>query len=249
MTIDRNKFFDQHKVFPSSFLHGAALSISFPEIITDNSAEKLNAFLKHDFGVDGNYNQGDTIGNLDLQTDNKLIRFMFSDSRAAIKVNSDNYTSYAESLYPLTKTLYDYVETVAGYNAIDSMSIEKRNVWSIDTDTPDQTLPQAINHIFRAPRAKEILSLGFEGKSTADGIAIDPHPVIPGIDANLEIELRIKYFNDSKLVFNLGLIASSKESFALSEFKTKGFYLNQSIYYLFLDMVSDSILQSMLNES
>lgn len=241
MSIDRDELLKNHTIFPRSFLKEVQVVLSYPSIEGQKNGEAVNTFLADNFNINSDYRTDQYVGQLSVNAD--IFSYQFDASECRLSLSAvRGYESFEKSVLPYTKPLAEFGRCIAG--GFGTLGVGKENIWIIETENPDEDLMQGLSFIINPERVLELPKITVPKNQNIWGISTETRPEFLS-DTATSIKLKID-FSDKKLTYRLIYSATTKENISYESFKSALRKLNMAIYYLYMDMVSDNVLELMM---
>lgn len=249
MTPDREKLLKEHHVFKRSFLKEAEIHATFPEIDAEQMNANVREFLNFAFKVDPTSVKESVEDGVEITTKNNDLRFKFERNLAEVSTSGKDYRSFKESILKFSRPLAEYARMVAKTDQLSSVSVTKVNSWKLRADNPSQFIQEGLEFIFRKGRIAEMPKIEFP---VDDGgpkkVSIVSNPIIPNIEYKLKLVLEVCAAEDNYIEYNLITKACSNKEVDIKSFPRMSFDLNNFLYWVFIDMMSDNVLELMEQE-
>ncbi len=249
MIFDRKKLFEEHHVFKHSFLKEAKIVAAFPEISVEQINSQMREFLNFAYKIDPATVNESVDEGVEIRTKGNGLSFQFERTLAKASISGKDYHSFKNSLLKFSRPLPEYAKMVAGIEALTSVSVTKVNSWRLRTENPSKFIQEGLEFIFRKERMAEMPKIEFPSKEDgAKRVSIVSNPTIPGVDHKLNLVLDVSRSEDNFIGYSLTTTASSDGEVDIKDFPRTALNLNKFLYWVFLDMVSDNVLELMDKE-
>lgn len=232
----------QHKAFKRTFLQDVTAKVTFAEtdLLSDDAA--IRSFLHERFGVADNINIPN-LGGIEIVSDNKWEKYIFSTSSAMVTMASDIYRCYDDSLNPRLDILISFLQTL-GIKEVETLSIKKRNLFQAKANNAFQSWRIALGEAFKIDNIKQM--------AAAPNVTDEPFKMsIEGSKytkwGEIKVPFMIEVPDKSGFKFHLDLEAISG-SMRVSELQERAVVMNNDIYVAFTNIVSDKLLNLMLQD-
>lgn len=249
MTLDREKLLKEHHVFKRSFLKEAEIHATFPEIDAEQMNANVRDFLNFAFKVDPTTLKESVEDGVEITTKNNDLRFKFERNLAEVSTSGKDYRSFKESILKFSRPLAEYARMVANTYQLSSVSVTKVNSWKLRADNPSQFIQEGLEFIFRKGRLAEMPKIEFPVKNEGPKkVSIVSTPTIQDIEYKLKLVLEVCSAEDNYIEYNLITKAYSNKEVDIRNFPRMSFDLNNFLYRVFIDMMSDNVLELMEKE-
>lgn len=249
MTLDREKLLKEHHVFKRSFLKEAEIHATFPEIDAEQMNANVRDFLNFAFKVDPTTVKESVEDGVEITTKNNDLKFKFERNLAEVSTSGKDYRSFKESILKFSRPLAEYARMVANTYQLSSVSVTKVNSWKLRADNPSQFIQEGLEFIFRKGRLAEMPKIEFPVKNEGPKkVSIVSTPTIQDIEYKLKLVLEVCSAEDNYIEYNLITKAYSNKEVDIRNFPRMSFDLNNFLYRVFIDMMSDNVLELMEKE-
>lgn len=245
MSIDREDLIKKHTVFPRSFLKEVQVGLTYPSLEGRRTGEAVDSFLNSNFKIASESKADEVFMPITINSDDNALSFYFEADKCRLDVDAvESYSSFRDSVYPKTRPLAEFAKDVAG--GFGRLRLSKENYWVLKTNTPQEDAEKGLSFIFRAERMSELPTITVPSDKNSWGIITSTRPeIFSGIDCL--IKLRIEY-SDNVLSYSIVLEATTEDNVGYDTFQKELLTLNQAIYQLYIDLVSDNVLELMMTD-
>lgn len=246
MKYDRKKLVDEHHEFNRTFLKECAVEVFFPKIENDGLGKLLSSFLKECYNIDDEecINKN-ALGKLVLNSNDSGMQFIYTNEKAKITVPHESYVSFTKSILPYTRPLVDFVEIVGQGDTFSNMIVSKKNVWQVFSQNPAIDIINGLNEIFRPERRADMPEIIVDDKQILSGISFETTPIINDCNYNVHLRVKVKGEKDNRMSFILDTKVEAGQPIKAEKMRETALEMNSVAYFLYIDLVSDYILDLM----
>lgn len=246
MKIDRQKLIEEQHVFNRTFLNECVVKVDFPLIDDNGVGKRISRFLKKCYNIDTtDFDGDDAFSQIDLNAKESGLRFCFSREGATLTVSHQSYACFARSVLPYTRPLADFVKIVCLTDQIENIVVRKQNVWTLTAQNPTIDIINGLNMIFSPERRAEMPEIIADENQILSGVAFETIPQIKDCEYPSRIRVVVKGDRDKRLTFFLDTEIESGKHIEVDTLPAVAMDLNDLAYRLYIDLVSDDILNMM----
>lgn len=244
MSIDRENFIRNHTVFPRSFLKEVQIVLSYSSIEGHKTGESVNSFLNNNFKILSDSKPEEVFVPIKINTGDNALSYYFDAAECRMEVDAiEGYKSFRDSVFPKTRPLAEFAKDVAG--DFGRLRLTKENYWILKTDAPEEDATRGLSFIFRTERMS-LPTIKVPSDKNSWGISTSTRPEIsPEIDCLIKLSVE---YSDNALFYSIMLEVATVKSISYETFSKELLILNEAIYQLYIDLVSDNVLELMMKE-
>ena len=238
----------EHKVFKRTFLQETEVVVNFePPMTSEEFSTRIVPFVNKTF----NQSIPDTIDNAteraELTSNDSQVKFDFSIKSAKVVIGPAAYKSFSTSVIQYIAILVNFLRDVAHAESVADTSINKINIWPIQSKNSKLSFRGASLFIFKKEHIDDIANIKFE-ESDYPVSAAKEAVVNCGNSASLKAVIRVELKDAENASFMLGLKAQTS-NIDVDDLMADLPKLNDIIFGAFTDIVSDNILDLMSKET
>lgn len=248
MSINREELMTRHVVFPRSYLKDIEVVLSYPPVEPENIIGKVPAFLEDSFSIKlKDESEESVIFPIQINSKDTKLSFYFDASRSSLSFDaSKNYDSFIESILPLTRPLAEFGKNVVG--EYGTLSIFKTNVWSRPIDNSSKDVNESLDYLISPKRRAELPNIQTISNTDSWEISMATKSVFrKEIGANITVKLVLTY-NNGILTIAITFGISTDKDISYEFFRERLVDMNSFLYGMFIDFVSDSVLETIIQE-
>lgn len=249
--MKRDELIKNHTVFPRSFLREVAVTLSYPSIEGKKMGEGVNSFFDECFKIQTNVPSEESFGPSKINTIEQNLSFSFDfDSCSLVVDASKDYISFADTVYPKTRPLAEFAETVA--HGFGVLSMRKDNVWVFPTSNPEEIVNEGLKLIISPDMLEKIPEISKVSNSGSWCLSTECAPIFKDeneIGVKGLIRLILEYAENDGLACHVVLEAKTTGNVDYANFRDKLIRLNAVLYNMFIRSVSDKVLELMREDN
>lgn len=238
----------EHKVFKRTFLQETEVMVNFePPMTSEEFNTHIVPFVNKTFNQNITGAIDKATERVELTSNDSQVKFDFTVKSAKVVIGPTAYKSFSASVIQYVAILVDFLRDVAHVELLVNASINKINVWPIQSKNSKVSFRGASLFIFKKEHIDDIANIKFEESDYPVSIAKEA-VVNCGDSASLKAVIRVELKDAENANFMLGLKAQTTNvnvNDLMADLPT----LNEIIFGAFTDIVSNNILDLMSNET
>lgn len=239
----------EHKVFKRTFLQETEVVVNFePPMTLEEFSIRIVPFVNKTFNQNIPDNTIDkATERAELTSNDSQVKFEFTIKSAKVIIGPAAYKSFSASVIQYVAILANFLRDVAHADSVVNASINKINIWPIQSKNSKTSFRGASLFIFKKEHIDDIANIRFE-ESGYPVSAAKEAVVNCGDSAFLKAVIRVELKDAENASFMLGLKAQASD-IGVDDLMADLPKLNDIIFGAFTDIVSNNILDLMSKET
>lgn len=227
-----------HEVFKRTFLKEVTIGAAFDETSLYANKDSLQQFIELNFGVAEDIKE--SISTINVTSEDYVEKYKFSTNEASVILDSSIYINYEESLCSRLDKLIDFLK-ILSIQKINSLTITKSNLFVANSNNAFNTWQKALYESFKEEKIREMALIS---PPNEDPVKLSREGLCEFDGGQIRIPFMIEVNDKNHFSFKMDLIGELK-NIMIDDIVTNAKKLNDIIYEIFIDTISDNIIQLM----
>ncbi len=238
----------EHKVFKRTFLQETEVVVEFePPMTSEDFSTRIVPFVNKTFNQNVTDELDKATDRAELTSNDSQVKFDFTVKSAKVVIGPSAYKSFSVSAVQYIAILVNFLKDVAHAELISNTSINKINIWPIQSKNSKLSFSGASLFIFKKEHIEDIANIKFE-ESDYPVSATKEAVVNCGDSASLKAVIKVELKDLENASFMLGLRAQTS-NIGVEDIMSDLPKLNDIIFGAFTDIVSNNIFDLMSKEA